>query len=83
MVSVSAFCLHRDRRIWGETVDDFLPERWLSENPEKAKQTRQGFFAFGDGARGCPGNRFALLEIKISLIRILQQFTLHLGPYQV
>ena len=35
-VAVNGWVLHRDRRIFGEDVEVFRPERWL-ENEEKAK----------------------------------------------
>lgn len=82
-VAVSPYAIHNDPRVWGPDVDQFLPERWLTQDPAALKQAKKGFFAFGHGPRVCPGSRFALLEMKLTLIRILQNFTLELGPDQV
>ena len=37
------------------------------------------FLPFGDGPRSCIGNRFALAEIKIALIRILAEFKMEMA----
>lgn len=81
-IAVSIFGLHHDKKIWGPSVEDFIPERWLSTDSEQ-KRLKDGYFGFGGGPRHCPGERFALLEVKITLIRIFQNFNLHLGPHQV
>ena len=82
-VAVSPYAIHNDSRVWGSDVEQFLPERWLTEDPAALKKAKKGFFAFGHGPRVCPGSRFALLEMKLTLIRIFQNFTLELGPKQV
>ena len=38
---------------------------------------------FGDGARACPGAKFALQETKLALFRMLQHFDLELTEPQV
>jgi len=80
---ISAYALHNDPRVWGEDVATFLPERWLTEDPVAAKKAKSSFFGFGDGPRVCPGNRFALTEAKMALVRVLEKFTVELGPGQV
>lgn len=54
-LAVSPYALHHDKRIWGDTVEDFIPERWLSNDPVQEKHCKQNFFAFGDGPRVCIG----------------------------
>ena len=60
-----------------------MPERWLTCSAEQLAQMKNNFLAFGAGPRACPGQRFALLELRISLVRIFQEFTIHLAPIQV
>ena len=60
-----------------------MPERWLTGDPAAAKQAKVCFMGFGEGARACPGSRFALTEAKVALLRIYSAFTLQLAPYQV
>ena len=35
---------------------------------------------FSHGARSCIGNRFALIEGTLALVRVLQQYTVRLPP---
>lgn len=82
-VIISPYAIQNDPRVWGATAAQFLPERWLTDNPAERKKNRKGFFTFGHGPRVCPGSRFAVNEIKLALIRILQNFTIELEPGQV
>lgn len=40
------------------------------------------FMPFGLGPRNCVGFRFALLEMRIALVRIYQRWTFRLAPQQ-
>ncbi|XP_025206883.1 probable cytochrome P450 6a13 [Melanaphis sacchari] len=50
----------------------FNPERFTAE--EKSKRPSGTFLPFGDGLRHCIGKRFAELELKIILSKILSKF---------
>lgn len=52
--------------------EKFDPERFNAEN--KHKIDPYTYFPFGLGPRKCIGNRFALMEIKIVIVHILQKF---------
>jgi cytochrome P450 len=56
---VSPWTLHRHRRFW-EAPDMFEPGRWLKPGGTPAGAR---YIPFGMGARGCPGARFAEIEM--------------------
>lgn len=57
-----------DRRIWGDDVDEFRPERFDQPMPEHI------WSPFGFGVRKCIGARFAALETEVAVVRIATQF---------
>ena len=69
--------LHHDPDLWKE-ADVFDPLRFYGEN--KSRINSPAFQAFGAGPRNCLGMRFALLEAKLAMARILSRFKLIPGP---
>jgi len=67
-VHVDVIGLHYAKEIWGQDVDEFVPERWLKEKVPNA------FYPFGGGPRICVGMRLAYIEEKLALVHILRQF---------
>lgn len=69
-LTLDMYSLHYDLDLWGP-VDPkiFHPERFAT------KRHRMAWVAFGAGPRNCVGMRFALAEIKIAIIRLLQTYT--------
>ncbi|KAF9025449.1 cytochrome P450 [Hymenopellis radicata] len=57
---------------WGETAEQFIPERWL-DLPDSYDTTFSRFM-FGVGPRACIGKNMALMEIKALLVSILAEF---------
>ena len=61
--------IHFDPDIWGpEDPNEFIPERHLT------KRHPVSWMAFGVGPRNCVGMRFAIMELKMCLTRLLTQF---------
>lgn len=71
-VQANVWSLHRDEKYW-KNPDKFIPERFSPDNKDRI--TPYSFLPFGAGPRMCIGQRFAILEIKIAICRILQNFT--------
>ena len=64
--------LHRDKKAWGEDVEEFRPERFK----DPSKIPHDAFKPFGNGQRACIGMQFALHEAALLLGMILQKFNL-------
>ncbi|XP_074641107.1 cytochrome P450 3A29-like [Tubulanus polymorphus] len=73
LVTADIHTIHRDIKHWGpEDTNLFIPERFSTER--KAERHPIAFLGFGAGPRNCIGMRFALLEMKMILVRLLQQY---------
>ncbi|KAL8674238.1 MAG: hypothetical protein Q9168_001363 [Polycauliona sp. 1 TL-2023] len=69
-VGMNAWVVNRQRNVFGEDPDTFVPKRWLQQNNESAEQYRNRIgqmdrtnMTFGKGARACTGRQVAFLEI--------------------
>ena len=70
-VIVPVYFLHHDPEAWPDP-EKFDPERFRS--PEKDIRHPYQFMPFGTGPRSCIGMRFALMEIKIVLVKFLLNY---------
>lgn len=68
---VPCYAIHHDPEIYPEP-EKFDPERF--SEAEKAKRHPYSFMPFGFGPHNCVGMRFALLEIKLTLVKLLKKF---------
>lgn len=76
-VTVPVYSLHRDPVAWSDP-ERFDPERFLS--PAKDNRHPYQFMPFGLGPRSCVGMRFALMEIKITLVKFLLKYRVVRSP---
>lgn len=72
-----AFPLHRDEKYFPEPLK-FEPDRFSAEN--KHNFTQCSFIGFGAGSRICIGERFAYVQMKTMLVKILRDYRLELSP---
>lgn len=70
---IPIYGLHHDPKFFPDP-DKFDPERFNDENQDKINP--YVYLPFGVGPRKCIANRFALMETKILLVNILQNFVL-------
>lgn len=76
-VIVPVYFLHRDPNAWPDP-EKFDPERFRS--PAKDTRHPYQFMPFGTGPRSCIGMRFALMEIKITLVKFLMKYKFVRSP---
>nr|AAI13144.1 Cytochrome P450, family 3, subfamily a, polypeptide 16 [Mus musculus] len=71
-VIIPSYVLHHDPQHWPEP-EEFQPERFSKEN--KGSIDPYVYLPFGNGPRNCIGMRFALMNMKLALIKVLQNFS--------
>ncbi len=75
-VFMNQWVVHRDSR-WYDDPLAFEPERWTPELEQSLP--RLAYFPFSAGPRRCIGDRFAMLEARLLLATIYQDYHLELA----
>ena len=65
----SVYEIHRHPDFWKDP-EAFIPERFLDENTKFSKN----YYPFGAGPRMCIGNNFAMYEMSLAIIALVEQF---------
>ena len=76
-VQIPIYALHHDPDAW-EDPEKFDPERF--RGPAKDTHHAFQFLPFGAGPRNCIGRRFAMMEIKVALVKILMKYKFVRSP---
>ncbi|XP_019490048.1 PREDICTED: cytochrome P450 3A12-like [Hipposideros armiger] len=72
VVMVPSIVLQRDSAFWPEP-EEFRPERFSKKNKDSINPYI--YLPFGTGPRNCIGMRFALMNMKLAVVRVLQNFS--------
>ncbi|KAH6988168.1 cytochrome P450 [Ilyonectria sp. MPI-CAGE-AT-0026] len=66
---------HLDPAVFGDTAEEFEPERMMDENFDRLmKEFPHCWAPFGTGMRGCIGRAFAWQEMTLALALLMQNF---------
>lgn len=84
-VGYNAYATGRNKQAWGDDADVFRPERWgvtIEDINSRYRQasSRAEFIAFHGGRRACLGQRFALLQVRITMIVLLRALKWRIDP---
>lgn len=71
VVYILANAINRLPQYWGETADQFDPDRW---DDLPSTYTNNAYMTFLQGPRGCIGRKFAETEMKVLLCCLLSKF---------
>lgn len=68
IIRIPVYAIHHSEKFFVDP-EAFKPERFLPDN--KDNLTPYAFLPFGHGPRNCIGMRFALMEAKLTIVRLL------------
>ncbi|ORY15010.1 cytochrome P450 [Clohesyomyces aquaticus] len=85
IVGINPWVLSRNKNVYGEDAEDFIPERWFrKENEDKEayevrfKMMKDADMAFGNGNRACLGRLLALVELHKVTATIFSKYKIEL-----
>lgn len=82
--AIAPYVMGRRTDVWGEDATEFKPERWIDpKDPSKlVTVSNYKFNSFLAGPRQCIGMNFAMLEMKVVMVKMLSKFHLEVMPGQ-
>ncbi|KAJ4375175.1 cytochrome P450-dit2 [Neocucurbitaria cava] len=76
-VGYNAYSTNRDIEFWGADAEAFKPSRWGTTNEEinhlyRRANSKGSFISFHGGRRACLGQKFAMQQLRITLVELLR-----------
>ncbi|XP_010442757.1 PREDICTED: alkane hydroxylase MAH1-like [Camelina sativa] len=81
-ILIFIYALGKMRAIWGEDALEFKPERWISKTGALRHIPSFKFLAFNGGPRSCLGKHIAMIQMKIVVVEILQNYDINVANGQ-
>ncbi|KAL0566006.1 hypothetical protein V5O48_016011 [Marasmius crinis-equi] len=86
-IYVPPYCVHRNPDHFYPRPDDFVPERWLSDDSERVDEDMSrsrihradAFIPFSYGSKNCVGKSVARREMIVVLVLLLHKFEFRFG----
>ena len=79
-IGYSAFGAYRSKSFWGEDANEFNPERWFGNEPERLKAMEETVsLIFGFGKYGCMGKGLAMMELNKIFVEVSEPRAESLG----
>ena len=75
VIAAFIYGTHHSEALW-DNPEQFIPERFSKEN--KKERPSYAYLPFGGGPRLCIGNNFAMMEMQLVVIRLLQRYRFEL-----
>ena len=84
-INVNSIALHTDPKQWGPDPLAWRPDRWISQDSDPSLQIVSNelvryLFAWGDGPRLCPGQKFSQVEVFAVLLCLFKSHRVELVP---
>ena len=70
VLSVPSYTIHHMQEIWGDDVEEFKPDRWLSLTPRQ----KICFNPFSYGPRACVGQNVAIMELQLIIGTLFHRY---------
>jgi cytochrome P450 len=64
--------IHRDPEVYGDTANDFLPERWLGDSAKQIPVS--AWRAFERGPRNCIGQELVSIEARVIVALVARRY---------
>ncbi|KAK7953133.1 cytochrome P450 monooxygenase [Apiospora saccharicola] len=78
--------VHRDPAVYGDSANDFVPERWLSSGTDTHLPPASAWRPFERGPRNCIGQELANIELRVIIAMLARRYEftkVGLGEFQV